>query len=497
MPKLTLSMIVKNEENDLPGCLESVKNIADEIVIIDTGSSDSTIKIAEKYGAKVYHFKWVDDFSAARNYALSKSAGSWILYLDADERLEKKSAAELQAIIVSDKNLGIYCNVNSINEKGGESSQMKYLRLFRNLPGISFSGKVHEQIEKSLVESGCELVDSGIEITHLGYNLDRAGIAEKAERNFNLLAGQYKLNPDSYTAFQLGQTLIMLERKTEAHKYFSEAVKSADLEIHHRAQAYRYLAAIELENNNLKRAEEFIEKGLELNDEMPMLCIVAASVYQRSGKNEKASFFCRRAFDQNRKLLQSEKKSYFDIMANETELFSFGINTAVLLRDRELINYFCGLKDSVQLSEDQKYSVELFYRLLNLKEIPADFLEKFNPVKFNPAIIAALSGYDSKLRIRFLVKIISEFPENMAMKKILADELKLNGMPAESLELHYEILGKTKNLPVLLDTIALLSELEKFDELEQLIDNSENDLKDYPDILSKLREIKKKISEQA
>ena len=79
---LTLSMIVKNEENYLGGCLESVKDIVDDIVIVDTGSTDKTIEIAEKYGAKIFHFEWVNDFSAARNFALAKSTGDWILYLD-------------------------------------------------------------------------------------------------------------------------------------------------------------------------------------------------------------------------------------------------------------------------------------------------------------------------------------------------------------------------------------------------------------------------------
>ena len=80
MPKLTLSMIVKNEEQYLHGCLKSVKDVADEIIIVDTGSTDSTKDIASSFGAKIYDFDWIDDFSAARNFALEKSTGDWILY---------------------------------------------------------------------------------------------------------------------------------------------------------------------------------------------------------------------------------------------------------------------------------------------------------------------------------------------------------------------------------------------------------------------------------
>ncbi len=87
MPTLSLCMIVKNEEKHLARCLSSVKDVADEIVIVDTGSTDKTIEIAESFSAKIFHFDWVNDFSAARNFALSKCTGDWILYLDADEEL--------------------------------------------------------------------------------------------------------------------------------------------------------------------------------------------------------------------------------------------------------------------------------------------------------------------------------------------------------------------------------------------------------------------------
>ena len=96
--RIGVSMIVKNEEYMLPECLESVKGF-DEIVIVDTGSTDRTIEIAEKYGT-VHHFEWVDDFSAARNYSLSKCAADWILIIDADERL-RSSAKEVRKAVKS------------------------------------------------------------------------------------------------------------------------------------------------------------------------------------------------------------------------------------------------------------------------------------------------------------------------------------------------------------------------------------------------------------
>ena len=97
MTKLSLNMIVKNEETNLARALQSVKNVVDEIVIVDTGSTDKTKAIAKSFNAKVFNFEWTNNFSAARNYALEKSDGDWIIYLDADEELSTGSVNELLA----------------------------------------------------------------------------------------------------------------------------------------------------------------------------------------------------------------------------------------------------------------------------------------------------------------------------------------------------------------------------------------------------------------
>ena len=215
IPTITLSMIVKNEGKYLRDCLNSVKEIVDEFVIVDTGSIDSTIEIAEKFGAKIYHFNWINDFSAARNYALQNSTGDWIFYLDADERLSEKSILEIKKLTENLEKAGIFCSVKSIGNVSGTPSIMKYTRLFRNVPGLKFTGKVHEQIEESLKNNGCSLVDSGIEIIHIGYDVEQGKIKEKAERNLKLLQTEFETNSTGYNAFQFGQTLTILDRIDE------------------------------------------------------------------------------------------------------------------------------------------------------------------------------------------------------------------------------------------------------------------------------------------
>ena len=186
MPTLSLCMIVKNEEKHLARCLSSVKGVADEIVIVDTGSSDKTIEIAESFGAKIFHFDWVNDFSAARNFALSKCSGDWILYLDADEELNPDCIEEVKKY-KSHKPAGVYCTVKSLGSSIANESVMKYPRLFANVPGVEFVGKVHEQIIDSLRKNKIPLVESEIEIIHHGYAIDEDGLRKKKERNLSLL----------------------------------------------------------------------------------------------------------------------------------------------------------------------------------------------------------------------------------------------------------------------------------------------------------------------
>lgn len=101
---LSLCMIVRNEEQNLSECLDSVKNVVDEIIVIDTGSTDETVGIAESYGAQVEHFPWCDDFSKARNESIKYASGDWILWLDADERLLPESIPVLQDLLRPVKN---------------------------------------------------------------------------------------------------------------------------------------------------------------------------------------------------------------------------------------------------------------------------------------------------------------------------------------------------------------------------------------------------------
>jgi glycosyltransferase involved in cell wall biosynthesis len=268
---LSLSMIVKNEEEMLPGCLESVKGIADEIVIVDTGSEDSTKEIAKKMGAKVYDFSWIDDFSAARNESLKHCNGEWILYMDADERLEEKGALDLINFLEqTPKSIGAYhVTIESSHlQLTGDTEVHRggYPRLFRNYgyPSIRFTGNIHEQISPSILDLGKTIGFSDIVIKHLGYDLSREVMEEKIKRNYYMLLKQVKKEPlDAYSWYQLGQTLAQMQLFKEAENAIRFAVESGKLSDSVLASAAATLSQMSGNQKKFDEALMWAEKSLE------------------------------------------------------------------------------------------------------------------------------------------------------------------------------------------------------------------------------------------
>lgn len=146
--KLSLCMIVKNEEVALPKCLGSVKDVVDQIIVLDTGSTDKTPDIAKQFGAEVHHFEWCNDFSAARNDALKYVTGDWVLVLDADETLTTQIVPHIREAIESD----LHLLINLVrHEVGAEQSPYSMVsRLFKNHPDISFSRPYHALVDDSI-----------------------------------------------------------------------------------------------------------------------------------------------------------------------------------------------------------------------------------------------------------------------------------------------------------------------------------------------------------
>lgn len=209
---ISLCMIVKNEEEFLPQCLDSVKEIVDEMIIVDTGSTDRTLEIAKSYGARVYEHPWQGSFSEARNYGLQYATCEWILQLDADEALEKEDIPILREAL----RLKVYnaISVALLNKTPEGWSKHYFQRIFRRGKG-KYEGIVHNQ----LVFSGAEL-RSEIRVYHWGYNLSKDKMAAKYIRTQNLLQKQIEENPQNAFAHQNYVRIL------RSQKNYDEAIKA-------------------------------------------------------------------------------------------------------------------------------------------------------------------------------------------------------------------------------------------------------------------------------
>ncbi|MBC7084270.1 MAG: glycosyltransferase [Firmicutes bacterium] len=227
--QISLCMIVKNEEEFLPGCLDSVKGVVDEIIIVDTGSTDRTVEIARQYGAKVYHYEWNDDFAAARNESLKHATCGWILVLDADERLEPGSGPLLKAIAHGKAPKAMYaCRIVNVLAPG-EVSEHTVTRFFPGGGSVLFHGLIHERpvptgegcIRKG--EPPCLL--KGFTVTHIGYKQDVVLQREKIRRNDALVRDVLRRENSPYYRYKLGTSLFQQGRADEAAEELKKALE--------------------------------------------------------------------------------------------------------------------------------------------------------------------------------------------------------------------------------------------------------------------------------
>jgi glycosyltransferase involved in cell wall biosynthesis len=209
--RLSICLIMKNEERFLAQCLKSVRGLATQLIVVDTGSTDRSVAIAREFGAEIYSFAWCDDFAAARNAALEHATGDWVLMLDADEELPAAEHARLAADMQAANTVAFRLPlVNAGSETEGRSFVP---RLFRNLPGACFAGRIHEQIFASLLEHarvwGLKTGLGTAELRHHGYTSELLRDRNKVERNLKLLHAALAENPDDVNlVMNLGMELV-------------------------------------------------------------------------------------------------------------------------------------------------------------------------------------------------------------------------------------------------------------------------------------------------
>jgi tetratricopeptide (TPR) repeat protein len=205
---LSLCMIVKDEEAMLPRCLAAIAPAVDEIVIVDTGSTDRTMEIAREYNANVIEKEWTGSFSDARNASFEAATGDWIIYLDADEVIVADDIQRLKSLTGRTWREAFYLVETSYTGELGDGAALtnNALRVFRNRPHYRFEGRLHEQIGQHLpVYAAGRVEQSSVRIEHYGYLGAVRDAKEKSRRNLELLrAQQAESSPDAFLFFNLG-----------------------------------------------------------------------------------------------------------------------------------------------------------------------------------------------------------------------------------------------------------------------------------------------------
>ncbi len=310
-------MIVKDEEATLMQCLASVRALVHEIIIVDTGSSDRSIEIAESFGAKIFKVAWEDDFSKARNMSLSNASSQWVLVLDADEVIDPADHARIRGLV--DRENACYKLTqrhytndlrqnNAVACKGAHPKwerdyqgyfESSLIRLFPHKKGIEFRGIVHELVEQS-VENRADLLieDSNVLIHHFGFTPEAQARRDKGTLYSSLAEKKVAEEPTNWQAlYELGIQHNLAGRREEAAAAFLESLKLDQTQLWVWSNLAQTLTAL----NRADQANEAFQRALALDPRCKEVLSNYGVLLFRCEKFEDSETVLRRALeaDQN------------------------------------------------------------------------------------------------------------------------------------------------------------------------------------------------------
>ena len=348
-PTLSLCMIVKDEEEFLPNCLNSVKGIVDEMIVVDTGSSDRTVEIAEEFGARVLSHPFSGDFSEARNVSISEASSDWILVLDADEEIDQEDAPKIRKLIQKEKADGIYFTIQNMNKNKRLSSIHYLLRLFRNGKGILYERRIHE-----LIAIKGKTVFSSLRINHFGYYLDRDRMITKYRRDLDILEGEIQRDPDDLiTKFYLARTYFNLDRCDDAMIYAESMTKTMDNDGRYTAlhlSALRLLVDIYMKKGELDEASTVCQQALEIHPDHMDILFVLAQILTKRGEYGLAVLTYQRYLSSREKIIKDPSQGFLF-----RTLYSFGKEAKVY---NELGGIFFKMKNFQGAIAEVKKAIE-------------------------------------------------------------------------------------------------------------------------------------------
>ncbi len=275
---LGAAIIAKNSASSIEKLILHLQTFCKQIVVVDTGSEDDTAKIATRAGAEVHFYKWQNSFSKARNYALSLMRTDWIICVDTDEIIEKKSIDAASDLFLDENIGGITVQIENMlgPDEDSPKSTHSYTRIFRNDKRFFFKGRIHEQVRESIEACGYEIAESDILIKHTGYNKESIS---KYQRNLDLLKSDAMERPeDVFVKFHLANTYFALKDFAQSKAILLEIIDNNELSQEQNDMVHIKLAQLALSEDNfegIKRYTNFTSDNI--NIEGLRLFILASS----------------------------------------------------------------------------------------------------------------------------------------------------------------------------------------------------------------------------
>lgn len=299
-PRLSLCMIVRDAERTLPTCLASIRPWVDELVVVDTGSVDQTLYIAAQFGARLFHFPWCDDFSAARNESLRHARGEWLFWMDADDTIDETNGRKLRQLAYQEHDTSIGGYVMQVHCPAGDGASdytaVDHLKLFRNRSEMQFEGRIHEQILPAIRRIGDEIAWTDIFVTHSGSDQSAEGRRKKHERDLRILHLDNRERPDHpFVLFNLGMTYADMGRHDQAVQWLQRSIDRAQPTESHLRKAYALLVASFHQLAQFVEAETSCDQGLQLFPRDAELSFRRAMLAHEAGHLELAARAYRQA----------------------------------------------------------------------------------------------------------------------------------------------------------------------------------------------------------
>jgi glycosyltransferase involved in cell wall biosynthesis len=297
--KVSLVMIVRDEQDHLGNCLESVQGVFDEIVVVDTGSIDRTKEIAEEFGARVFDFVWIDDFAAARNAALAHAARDFAFWLDADDVLDPPERDKLATLIGrlrpgDETAYVVRCACDPGADGSGGQTVVDHIRLFPLRDDVRWTYRVHEQILPALKRAGIPVCWTDLVVRHTGYT-DPALRARKLDRDMRILLTELRDRPeDPFVLFNLGAIAVERQDWRAALGHLTSSLARSAPSDSITRKLYALIARVHQMIGDSRAALRVCAEGLSIAPDDAEILFRKAVVHRQRGESAEAGACWRR-----------------------------------------------------------------------------------------------------------------------------------------------------------------------------------------------------------